>query len=164
MENQHTDHRQTLHEWVTPEFIPYHRGKKWFMGAGIVFGLLILIGILTQNITMILAFVGIAVVFILIEKREPRMLKVQITDMGIDYRGEFYPFHHINAFWVVYHPPYVHSLYLKIRSGKKLQTLKIELNQENPVEIRQLLINEIPEIEGAGEPMLDLFSRLLRIQ
>ncbi len=164
MEKNVIDHRKVLYEWETPEFVSTPRGKIWYLVAGIVLGLLILYGIVSKSITMVLVFLAFAIVFLLLEKREPKTLVVQITDMGIFYHGEFYPFHHINSFWMVYHPPYIRVLYLKIRRGKRLYPLKIELNHENPSTIRKLLMNEIPEIEGAGEPFLDLLIRLLRLQ
>lgn len=163
-ENTHTDHRKMVHEWETPEFIPLPRSKRWYIGASIIFALVILYGIFTRSITMVLVFVMVAVVFFITSKHQPAIVKAQITDMGIFYKEKFYPYHHINAFWIVYHPPYVASLYLKIRKGKRLEDLKIELFHENPANIRALLINEVPEIEGAGEPMTDLLTRLLRLQ
>lgn len=89
---------------------------------------------------------------------------VRITDMGFDYGGTFYPYHHINAFWIVYHPPYVRSLYLKIKSGKRYKYLKIELDHQAPQAVREMLLKEIPEIEGAQELPSDLLTRLLRLQ
>jgi len=38
------------------------------------------------------------------------------------------------------------------------------LNEQNPVEVRQMLARELPEIEGGEEAMTDLFIRLLRLQ
>ncbi len=159
-----TDHRKILHEWDTPEFIPASRGRRWYIAASLILTGLLLFALLTDNLTMAIVFVAIAIIFMMIEKRKPRNIKVQITDMGVFYDKEFYPYHHINAFWIVYHPPYVQALYLKIREGSRLRDVKIELNHENPTEIRKLLMEEIPEIEGGAEPMLDLLSRILRIQ
>jgi len=164
IEKQPLDHRKVLHEWDTPEFIPTPRGKTWYIVAGTILGLLVLYGIISKSITMVLVFIAFALVFLLLEKRQPQQLRVQVTDMGIGYHGEFYPYHHINSFWIVYHPPYIQVLYLKIRRGKRFYNIKIELNHENPSEIRQLLMNEIPEVEGAGEPIMDLLARLLRLQ
>ena len=158
------DHRKTLHEWDTPEFIPMSRGKRWYIVAGLIFLALILYAVSTGSATMAIVFIAVAIVFMLIEKRKPRKMQVKIMDMGIMYDKRFYPYHHINSFWMVYHPPYVRALYLKIREGSRLRDVKIELNHENPTEIRKLLMEEIPEIEGGTEPMLDLLSRILRIQ
>lgn len=162
MEKQ-IDHRQTLHQWLAPEFIPMPRGPKWYIVAAIIFTLLIIYALASQSWTMALAFLVVAIIFMMVENRAPKMLQVKITDLGIFYKGQFYAYHEINAFWIVYHPPFVDALYLRIRKKKHYVTLKIQLNGENPIEIRKLLMQEIPEIEGAREPMIDLLIRLLRL-
>ena len=166
MKNQdkHIDHRTVLHEWDTPEFISFPRGKKWYIVAGTIAVALIAYAVFSQSITMAIVFVLITALFMLTEHKTPRDVRVAITDMGIEYDGKFYPYHHINAFWMVYHPPYVRSMYLRISVGRRFQVLKIELDDQNPIEIRKILINEIPEIEGADEPLMDILIRLLRLQ
>jgi len=158
------DHRQTLHHWDTPEFIPLPRGKRWYTIAGLIFSGLLIIAIFSGNWTMAIAITLLAVVFFAFEKRQPKHVTVEISSMGLWYKDKFYPYHHLNSFWIVYHPPYVNSLYLKIRKKRGFKLLKIELYHEDPNLIRELLIKEIPEIEGATEPMTDILSRLLRLQ
>lgn len=163
-QDTHLDHRTTLLEWEAPEFVPSHRGRTWYIVAGLVMSAFVVYALFTDSLTMAIVFILLAVVFLLVEKREPRTLRVVITDMGVQYNGQFYPYHHINAFWIVYHPPHVELLYLRLSNGRKYTNLRIELNRQKPQEIRQLLLDEIPEIEGAIEPMTDLLARILRLQ
>lgn len=151
-------------EWQTPEFKPMHRGKVWYIVASTIFALLLIYALASQSITMAIAFITVAIIFALIEKKEPRMVNVQVTDLGVFYRGKFYPYHEINAFWIVYHPPFVEVLYLRLRKKKYFVNIKIELNQENPAELRNLLMKEIPELEGAQEPTIDILTRLFKLQ
>lgn len=160
---KHKDHRTTLLEWEAPEFIPTPRGKLWYIVAGVLLTLIVLYALSTHNLTMAIVFILLAVVFMLVEKKEPRMLRVIITDMGIQYKGIFYPYHHINAFWIVYHPPYLQVLYLRIRVGRHYEHVRIELNGQKPQAVRQLLIKEIPEIEGAQELTSHILTRLLKL-
>ncbi|MDH5596972.1 MAG: hypothetical protein OEY44_02615 [Candidatus Peregrinibacteria bacterium] len=166
MENKKktADHRKTLLEWDAPEFIPYRRGKVWYLVAGAIMGSFILYALFSGSITMALAFLMIMILFMIIERRKPRTMKVRITDMGVEYDGHFYSFHQINAFWIVYHPPLVQVLYLRVSEGKQLKNLKIELDEQDPVALRKLLIQEIPEMEGASELTVDMLARILRIQ
>lgn len=163
-QNLHLEHQTTLLEWVTPEFIPLPRGKTWYMAAGLALVFFVGYALFTDNPTMAIVFIMLAIVFMLSEKRQPRDIKVTITDLGIIYKGQFIPYHHINAFWLVYHPPYVRALYLRLRVGKGFTRLKIELNHQKPQTVRGLLLKEVPEIEGAQEPMIDLLARILRFQ
>lgn len=163
-QNKHQDHRTVLLEWETPEIASTPRGKTWYYVAGLVVTALVVYALVTDSITMAIVFVMIAVLFLLMEKKEPKMVNVIITDMGISYNGTFYPYHHINAFWMVYHPPYVRVLYLRLSNGRRYKILRIELDHQKPQEVRKLLLHEIPEIEGAQEPATDLIARILRLQ
>jgi len=163
-QDQHKDHRTVLLEWEAPEFVPTPRGKLWFIVAGLVLTALVVYALMTDSLTMAIVFVLLAVVFMLVEKKEPKMLKVTITDMGIKYKGKFYPYHHINAFWLVYHPPYVRALYLRLTLGRRYKHLRIELNGQKPQKVRALLLKEVPEIEGAEELTSDLLARGLKLR
>lgn len=162
--NPDVNHDKILLEWKTPEFIPYQRTKTWYITASIIaFGLL-MYAILTGSITMFLVFTLIIILFVLTHKQQPKILDVQITQLGVRYGKEFYHYSTINSFWIVYHPPYVRVFYLRLGNGKSYKYIKIELNHQDPVKLRQLLGKEIPEIEGMGERGFDIISRLLRLQ
>ena len=163
-QNLHHEHHATLLEWETPEFVPIPRGRTWYTVAGLILAVFVGYGFVTDNLTMAIVFILLAIVFMLAEKKQPRDVKVTITDLGVMYNGDYYAYHHINAFWLVYHPPYVRVLYLRLRVGKGFKLVKIELNHQKPQTVRQLLLKEIPEIEGAQEPMTDLLARILRFQ
>ncbi len=163
-QDQHKDHRTVLLEWEAPEFVRSHRGKTWYVIAALVLVGLLTYAYFTGSLTMAIVFIVLAGVFLLIDKREPRKMKVVITDMGIQYNGNFHPFHNISTFWTVYHPPYVQLLYLRLNNGKGYKILKIELNHQKPQEVRDLLLDEIPEAEGAMEPMSELLARILKLK
>ena len=162
MEETQTDKRTVLLSWETLSFLPLERGPRWYAVAGTIMALVLLYALFSGSFTMALAFIMVGVVFYLSHRQKPRLLNVQITDMGITYDGEFYSYHMIGAFFIIYHPPYVHSLYLKL-GGKHPRLLKIELAHQDPVPLRNLLLKEIPEIEGATEPFFDTLSRILRL-
>ena len=163
-EDQELDHRKTLFEWGTPSFVPLQRGKMWYIVAGLIMGAFIIYALLSGSFSMAIAFILIGILFMIVENRSPRRVQVRITDMGIEYDEKFYSYHHINAFWIVYHPPYIRSLYLRLSTGRTFSYVKIELDEQSPVVIRSLLLKEIPEIEGAGELTTDFLARILRIQ
>ena len=158
-----TPREDILMEWETPEFFPMPRTKKWYVVALAIVAGLIAYAVYTGSATMAIAFVLLAAIFLMTHKKEPRILKVQITKLGVKYGGDFYSYHTINAFWIVYHPPFVTSLYIRL-GGKSFRYVKIELNMQNPVEVRNTLSKEIPEIEGMNERPVDLLTRLLRLQ
>ncbi|MBU0727375.1 hypothetical protein KKA95_01695, partial [Patescibacteria group bacterium] len=141
------NHNKVLLEWHTPEFMPIPRGKKWYLIAGVLLLVLIAYAIYTGSATMAIVFILIGGMFFMTHKQTPKIVDVKITELGIGYDDKFYPYNTINSFWIVYHPPYVRTLYLKI-GGKVVKYVKIELNHQNPIELRKLLVKEISEIEG----------------
>lgn len=158
------NHNQTVLEWQTPEFVPMPRGKTWYMTASIIVIGLIAYAIFTDSATMAIVFVLLAGMFFMTHKQAPKIVSVKLTKLGIIYDKAFYPYNTVNSFWIVYHPPYVRSLYLRLTNGKSYKYIKIELNYQNPIVVRNVLTREIPEIEGMEERMVDTLTRMLRLQ
>ncbi len=157
-----SDHNKLLLSWKAPDFIPYKKSKKWFLMAGIIVLMLIAYAIYTNSATMVIVFVVLAGVYYLTHSQEPKIIEIKITELGIFADKAFYPYNMINSFWVVYHPPFVHSLYLKL-SNKTLSKVVIQLDSQNPVDVKKALAKEIPEVEGEGESFHDFLVRLLRL-
>lgn len=148
--------------WKAPEFGHHPKSKQWFLIAGVLMILLIAYAILTNSATMAIVFIVLGGVYYLTHRQRPQIIDVQITELGIYAGRTFYPYNTINAFWIVYHPPFVSTLNLQL-SSKTNQRVVIQLNQQNPIEVRKLLANEIPEIEGEQESLTDIATRLLRL-
>lgn len=158
-----TDHNNILLEWHTPEFIPIPRTKTWYLIASVIAISLVAYAIFSGSATMAIVFILLAGMFFMTHKQKPKIVDVKITELGIKYDDKFYSYNTINAFWIVYHPPYVRTLYLRL-GGKVVKYVKIELNHQNPIDLRKLLVKEIPEIEGEEERLSDTLTRLFRLQ
>ena len=160
--NEHpgAHHNKLLFEWQAPEFINHHKSKTWFMIAGLITIGLIMYALYTKSATMAIVFIVLAGVYYMTHNQDPKIINVKITELGIYLDEKFIPYNMISAFWVVYHPPYVMALNLKLSSSRKMV---IQLADQNPVEVRRLLAKEIPEVEGEQESMLDLLIRMLRL-
>lgn len=156
------DHDEVILHWETPEFIRHPKGPLWYMIAGILIIGLIIYAIYTDSATMAIVFIVLAGVYYLTHNRDPRIIDIAVTRLGI-YAGQtFYPYNMINSFWVVYQPPFVHTLNIKL-SNKGGTKVTIQLNEQNPTKVRQTLSKEIPEVEGVHESVIDILIRLLRL-
>ncbi len=162
--NPDINYNQTLLEWKTPEFVPMPRGKTWYMTASIIVICLVAYAIFTDSATMAIAFILLAGIFFMTHKQAPRIVIVKIMKLGVEYDKKFYHYNMINAFWIVYHPPFIRTLYLRLNSGKAYKYVKIELNYQDPTVVRNMLTREMPEIEGVEERTIDTLTRLLRLQ
>ncbi len=149
-------------EWKAPEFINHYRGAKWFLIAGILTILLIGYAIYSGSATMAIVFIVLAGVYYLTHNQEPKIINIKITDLGIYAGDDYHPFNEINSFWINYHPPYVHNLTLRL-SDKSRTKVVIQLDVQNPVEVRKTLAREIPEVEGEHESVMEMLIRLLRL-
>lgn len=154
-------HGKTLLEWKAPEFINHTKGKRWFMGAGVLILTLITYAIYTQSATMVIVFVVLAGVYFMTHNMTPRIIDIKITEAGIAAGDTFYPFGQIEAFWIIYHPQYYRDLNLKLKNQSSKITL--QLNEQDPIEVRNILSEELQEIKGAQDSFSDILIRLLRL-
>ena len=155
-------HNKLLLSWKAPEYILHQKSARWFIGAGVIMLMLIAYAIYTNSATMAIVFILLAGVYYLTHNQHPKVIDIKITELGIYVGEKFYHYHMINSFWVVYHPPYINTLNLRL-AGKTLSKVVIQLDKQNPVEVRKALSKEIPEIEGEEEGLSDTLTRLLRL-
>ncbi len=151
-----------LLRWKAPEFINHYRSPRWFIVAGSILLLLVAYALYTQSATMAVVFIVLAGVYYLTHNQEPKIIDIKLTELGIFVDKKFYAYHMINSFWIVYQPPYVQTINLRL-GNKSLSRITIQLDRQNPVDVRKILSKEIPEIEGQDESMTDIFIRLLRL-
>lgn len=148
--------------WIAPEFLRYERGKIWkivMIAAGIS---AITLGIINQAWTFSLAIIAFVSVYYILNREAPKEVKITISDVGIKIGERRYPYGKIKAFWIIYDPPYSTTLTIRV-SGDLLLDITIQLNGQNPAQIREVLLSKIPEMEGKTEPMTDIVSRLFKL-
>lgn len=151
-----------LAEWKAPEFITHEKSMIWILLAGVILLSIIAYAIYTKSATMAIVFILLAGVYYLTHNQSPKIINIKLSELGIFIDKEFYPYNMINSFWIVYHPPFVHTLNLKL-VNKAFRKVVLQLDNQNPVEVRKILAKEIPEIEGEGEGFFDMLTRLLRL-
>jgi len=156
------EHNKLLLEWQAPEFVRQAKNRNWYLVAGILTLCLVAYALYTGSATMAIVFIVLAGVYILTHNQEPKMVSVKITQMGIFVGSVFYPYNMISAFWIVYNPPVIRTLSLKVL-GKTLSKVTIQLNEQSPVEVKALLLKEVPEMEGQQETMSEILIRLMRL-
>jgi len=151
----------TLIHWRAPEFEIIERDKQWLVYVTIALVLIVAYAIYTNSIIMAITFILLGIVGYMHLEREPRTLTFRITPDGVAAGKEIYLFSNISSFWIFYEP-----------EGKKLISLHtnsylapfvhMPIHEEDPVEIREVLLKYIPEVKQ--EPgIVDAFERLLGI-
>jgi len=155
-------HEQEIISWIAPEYIQHEKTQKWYIIAGILGIIITIISFSYDNWSMGLVIITLMIVYNYIDKNHPaKLIKIIITNMGIRVGKMFFPYQEIKAFWIIY-TEHHKTLNLSI-NGRIYSDITIQLNNQSPVEVRDYLINEIPELEGKHENFTDVISRLLKL-
>lgn len=148
--------------WVTPEYIKHEKGFFWKVAAITFLAVLAAFGLMENAWTFSLAIVAFGVTYFLINLEAPKNVEVKISETGIKFGNRKYSYGKIKAFWVIYQPPYVKTLNIRVH-GEFLSDISIQLNGQNPAMVREFLLTKIPEMEGKAETLSDALFRLLKI-
>ena len=131
--------------WSAFEDFYWQKTKIWFIVSISVAIALLLVAIFSKDPLMIITFALAIVMFFIIAVREPKKIQISFDDRGIQIKGKIYPYHEFESFWIFYNPP---INYISLKSHKKLsRPIKLLLENQNPVEIRQYLKEHLPEVE-----------------
>lgn len=151
-----------LLSWDAPEYIKHAKGKLWFLLSGIVVIFFVLYAIWTSSWTMAVAFIALAGVYSITHHKEPGRIRVNVDDFGITVAGKKIPYNQIKTFWIISKPPIVNVLKLLL-TEKFMGEMTIQLDGQDPGEVRKILIRHIPEFEGRGESFVDFIIRSFKL-
>lgn len=148
-------------EWTAPEFVKYKKNKNWFVWLIIIFSIILIIAIfLLKNLLFSMVLVFAAFIIYIYAKKEPREIKFIVSGKGVQIDNTVYKFDELKSFWIFYNPPEVKEI--SIRSKKKfVPYIKIPLGDQNPAEIRRLLLKFLPE-RRHQESVIDDWARKIR--
>jgi len=148
--------------WIAPEYVKNEKGTVWVTMAISITAGLIAYAILTKSWTMSAAFFMLAIVYFIEHKTKPENIPIEITEMGVKVKDKFYPFSHFKTFWIIYNPPMVKTLHMRFASRNN-RDLLIQLGDQDPVKVRNLLLTQLPEWEGKEEAITDILTRVFKL-
>lgn len=148
--------------WSAMEYIKIQKGMIWFISAGIIVFLLIVYSFKQGSWTFAGAVLAAIFAYLAHMRQNPKKINITLTDMGIKIGKQKIPYSHMKAFWIVYHPPFIQTLNIRTTEAF-LPDITIQLEDQNPVEIRKHLIKQIPEWEGKHENFMDSLARFLKL-
>ena len=154
-------HDRVIMSWTVPEYIHQHKPVLWYVGAGIFMFGLIAWAYFTNSWTMLAAVVVFAGVYMYLHHfHPPKNITIEITEMGVRVGEIFYPYSHIQAFWIHYQYG-LKTLNLRVHK-QVFSDVVIQLEHQNPIEVRNYLVSQIPEWEGKSERVGEMILRLLK--
>jgi hypothetical protein len=110
---------------------------------------------------MAITFILIGVVGYIYMNKEPRTLNFIITEDGVVAGREIYEFDNLESFWIFYSPEDIKVISLRTKSHM-VPHVHIPIHNEDPVKIREILLERIPE-EKQEQGLVETLERLLRI-
>ncbi len=160
-----------LMAWQVPQYEKQAKPRGWFFIAGLVFIGLILLSIFTPNFLFgtpnyffVFILVISAVLLIINERQEEKMMDFIITSEGLVLGHRFYDYDKIRQFAVFYKPMRkIKRLYVEFNNPLN-HRWSLPLYDNNPVEVRQLLLRYLPEeVDRVNETLGDRLVRWLKL-
>lgn len=127
-----------------------------------LFAIATLVQIFQHSIITTIFFAMLGAMVLLHAKKKPRQGHFTIDPLGLKINGRRYNFREIKSFWIDYRPEFeIRELVIQLKKWYSAY-IKIPFDEQNPIQIRQLLIDYIPEVEHE-ETLADTLSRRLGI-
>lgn len=145
-----------------PEYIQHQKSALWFVVAALIGAALVFYGLATDGWTFSVAILVFAATYYLFHKEKPPVVTVKISKMGIKVGRHIFPYTSIKNFWIVYDPPLVKKLYLRMRARVQ-PDVYVSLEDVDPAELRHALSGHIKEAHGRTEPFADVLARLFKL-
>lgn len=157
--NTFNDH---IISWEAPEFIQHEKSWLWFAVAAFAAVGFAIWAVLTGNWTLVVAIVVVAALYIWLHGQTPNHLEVKVSKTGIRIGNKEIPYQNMHSFWILYNPPHIKTLNIKSNS-RIYPDLSIDLDEQDPAELRTFLCAHVKEDEGKEENFADIFIRLLKL-
>ncbi len=160
--NQPHPEGKTVISWIAPEYVRHEKSARWYYFAGIAALVTVIYAVFSGNWSMALAVLVYAGVYQYTHTyHPPKNIRINITEFGISVGHLFFPYSHIQAFWIIYKPG-LKTLNLRV-AGAFWSDIVIQLNDQDPVELRSYLVGQVHEWEGKDERLGELILRLLKL-
>lgn len=152
-----------LAQWQIPEFHKHDKTKKWYWAFTVIVLALLIFCYFTQNYLFAVIIALATILYLIIEKADVKTLDFTITYDGVFIANKFTEFKNLKNFYIIYQPPQTKNLYLQYKNTFR-PYIQIPLLNENPVEIRKILLEFLPEdLEKEDIPTREALSGLLKL-
>ena len=147
--------------WQAPEFMHYPKSAAWFIVLTAVAAGFAGYFLFRKDFLTAAMFVLLYVVVFFFSRKKPKIITVKLAGQGVSVGGTRLPWQKIKAFWIVYNPPEVKTLNLETAAYLN-PVITLQLAEADPGEIREFLLEFIPEEPDREEQLADKIGRKLR--
>jgi len=150
-----------LHYWQAKEHEFYEKDNRWYLIVALLLVAVVGYSVYTNSPIMAITFILIGVTGYITLNKKPRIIDFAITEDGIVAGNKSYEFDEIKSFWIFYEPGAMKVISLHTKS-KLMPLAAIPIGNEDPVKLRSILLEYIPEIKQ-NLSAVDKFERIMGI-
>ena len=133
---------QTI-SWSAPEFRHYEKNTGWYITFGAIAVLLVLFFIIQDDIFAAVSIAIIAIFVYFFSLQKPQIVQIELTSKALRYGNISFPYKQLKYFWIVNSE---HHKTLNLVSSTVINnTIIVELMDQDEDEIRQFLLQHVPE-------------------
>lgn len=152
-----------LHAWQVKEYEEHDRPTSWYIFMGSIGLLLVIYGLFSGNFIFSLIIILAGIIFFIQSSQQPQDVPIFISELGIGIGNRFYKYSELEDFYIIYRPDEIKMLFIETKTSLR-PLLRIALNDNNPLEIRDTLDNYLVEnFEKEVEPLSEALSRNFKL-
>jgi len=137
---------EPVFSWEAPEYEYIEKHPKWYWVMGIILLAIIVYAIVTNSVLMAITFILIGMLGYVYAQREPKIIQMEINPDGAVADKIMYEYENLKSFWIFYEVEAGFKV-LSLHSKKTLLPhIHIPIGSANPILIREVLLNYLPEI------------------
>lgn len=150
----------TLFAWEAPEHAHRPKSPRWFVALAVAVTVLVGFYLFSYNFIGALTTALVGGLLYWIAQRKPAIVAYRIMVDGVAIGTMLYHFRDLAAFNIVYEPDETRTVILRSRKHFT-PLLHMEIGEVDPVAIRDILIEFLPEDQNMQEPLVDILARRL---
>ncbi len=145
-----SNQNQPVISWQAQEYKHYPKNLGWYVTFGAISILVVAFFVIVENDIFAAVSLGlIAVMIALFSRHRPEMVNIELNSRGIKFGSISYPYKQLKYFWIVENNR--HKTINFHTSALVNNTLILELENQNPDEARDYLVQFLPEHEKSEE-------------
>ena len=154
---------EIIHQWTIQEYDQHQRGVRWYIVMITVGMLFVIYGLMSNNFLFSLIIILAGIILFVQSHQAPPQVLFAITELGVVLGRKFYNYSELKNFFIIYQPPEIKNLFFQTDSAVH-PIMSISLLDENPVEVRETLLEFMEEdLNAEKEPLSVTISRRWRM-
>jgi hypothetical protein len=150
----------TIISWQAPEFRHYHKSAAWYITLAVIVVAIIAFQLVQKDIFGAVSIFIVALFVAIFSRQKPQIVNIALTSKGLYVGDNHIPYKAIRHFWVVHNQNHK-TLNLETTTYLN-RTVVLELEDQDPEQVRQILVELLPEHESTEETLAQRLMHKLK--